>query len=164
MFYLDLFRGLSDCQVRYLVVGGLAMNLHGVPRMTMDVDLVLAMDDANLERFVECARKLGLRPVAPVALEQIRNPEVRRQWVEQKHMVAFALRPAAPDGPTIDILISPPLDIEQAIARADSRRVADVTVPLAAIEDMIRLKQAAGRKQDIDDIEHLRRLDGPTST
>jgi hypothetical protein len=40
MFYLDLFRSLNDHQVRYLLVGGLAMNLHGVPRMTMDVNLV----------------------------------------------------------------------------------------------------------------------------
>jgi hypothetical protein len=51
MFYLDLFRALNDHQVRYLLVGGLAMNLHGVPRMTMDVDLILAMDEANLERL-----------------------------------------------------------------------------------------------------------------
>jgi hypothetical protein len=48
MFYLDLFRCLHEHDVRYLLVGGLAMNLHGVPRMTMDVDLILAMDDANL--------------------------------------------------------------------------------------------------------------------
>jgi hypothetical protein len=36
MFYLDLFRCLQDRNVRYLLAGRLAMNLHGVPRMTMD--------------------------------------------------------------------------------------------------------------------------------
>ncbi len=40
MFYLDLFKALEKHKVRYLLVGGLAMNLHGVPRATMDVDLV----------------------------------------------------------------------------------------------------------------------------
>jgi hypothetical protein len=49
MFYLDLFRCLHAHNVRYLLAGGLAMNLHGVPRMTMDVDLVLALDDENID-------------------------------------------------------------------------------------------------------------------
>ena len=64
MFYLELFRCLQKYDVRYLLAGGLAMNLHGVPRMTMDVDLVLALDDANVEAFLSCARELGLKPQA----------------------------------------------------------------------------------------------------
>ncbi len=44
MFYLEVFRALEEHKVRYLLVGGLAMNLHGVPRMTMDIDLVIALD------------------------------------------------------------------------------------------------------------------------
>ena len=62
MFYLDLFAGLDRRRVDYLLVGGLAMNLHGVPRLTMDVDIVLALDEQNLARFVACAEELGLRP------------------------------------------------------------------------------------------------------
>ena len=56
MFYLNLFRALQEERVDYVVVGGLAMNLHGVERATMDVDLVLAMDDANLRRFLNAPR------------------------------------------------------------------------------------------------------------
>ena len=44
MFYLDLFRALQEQKVRYLVVGGVAVNLHGAERMTMDVDLMIAQD------------------------------------------------------------------------------------------------------------------------
>jgi hypothetical protein len=36
MFYLDIFKALEKHRVRYLLIGGLAMNLHGVPRMTME--------------------------------------------------------------------------------------------------------------------------------
>ncbi len=71
MFYLDLFRCLHEHRVRYFLVGGLAMNLHGVPRMTMDVDIVLALDDANVDTFITCAQKLGLEPQAPVPLEAL---------------------------------------------------------------------------------------------
>lgn len=65
MFYLDLFRALEAKQVRYLLVGGVAMNLHGVPRMTMDVDIVLAMDEPNLRAFLGAANDLGLEPLRP---------------------------------------------------------------------------------------------------
>lgn len=158
MFYLDLFRALAQHQVRYMLVGGLAMNLHGVPRMTMDVDLVLAMDEENLDRFIGCARTLGLTPQAPVPLAALKDAGQRRQWAEQKHMIAFALNPAQPGAPTVDVLIAPAIDISAAIARAQTRLVEDVPVSLAAVEDMIALKAAAGRRQDIADIEHLRRL------
>lgn len=161
MFYLDLFRALNDHQVRYLLVGGLAMNLHGVPRMTMDIDLVLAMDEENLERFIGCARSLDLSPLAPVPLSALKDAEQRRQWAEQKHMIAFALQPAATSGPTVDILIRPAIDIAAALLRGETRKLNDVAVSLAAIEDMITLKSAAGRQQDEDDIAHLERLRGP---
>lgn len=158
MFYLDLFRALQLHRVDYLLVGGLAMNLHGVPRMTMDVDLVLAMDDANLDRFIACAQSIGLQPVAPVKLHSLKDPAERRSWVESKHMIAFALRAPVGYAPTVNILIAPPIDIAQAIARSVQKQVGDVPLRLASIEDMIALKTAAGRRQDHDDIAHLKRL------
>lgn len=54
MIYLDLFQALDKHRVLYLLIGGLAMNLHGVPRMTMDVDTGRAQDQsdiAHLERL-----------------------------------------------------------------------------------------------------------------
>ena len=43
MFYLNLFKALKAHDIDYLLIGELAMNLHGVPRMTMDVDLIIAL-------------------------------------------------------------------------------------------------------------------------
>jgi hypothetical protein len=73
-------------------------------------------------------------------------------------MVAFALLPASPGAPTVDILIAPSIDVASALARGLCRHLSEVPVSLAAIEDMIALKTAAGRRQDHDDIEHLERL------
>lgn len=158
MFYLDLFRELETGKVRYLLVGGIAMNLHGVPRMTMDVDIVLAMDEANLRAFLGVANRLGLQPVAPVKKEDLLNPSARKSWVTEKHMVAFALRPPVSTGPTVDILIDPPIAIDDALKRAETKAIEDVHVSLAAVEDMIALKRAAGRKQDDDDIVQLEKI------
>jgi len=160
MFYLDLFRCLHERRVRYLLVGGLAMNLHGVPRMTMDVDLVLAMDDANLDAFLACARALGLKPQAPVPIEALKDPAQRRQWIETKNVIAFALGAPDASGATVDILIHHALDIDAAMAAASTRDVDGVPVRLCAVGDMITLKQGTGRRQDAADIEHLRRIQG----
>ncbi|MGE0559860.1 MAG: hypothetical protein AB7O69_16470, partial [Burkholderiales bacterium] len=116
MFYMELFRCLHEHRVRYLLVGGLAMNLHGVPRMTMDVDIVLALDDANLETFFACARRLGLKPQAPVPLESLKDPQQRKAWIETKHMIAFALNAPGTSGATVDVLIRHPLNLEAAFA------------------------------------------------
>jgi hypothetical protein len=158
MFYLELFRALEEDRVRYLLVGGLAMNLHGVPRMTMDVDLVIALDAQNVDQFIRCARRLGLQPQAPVALEALADPAARAQWIEQKHMIAFALCAPEPSAPTVDILIVHPLDFDAASARAAVRDAGGVPVRLASVEDMIALKANTGRRQDADDVAHLRRL------
>ncbi len=158
MFYLDLFRELEACKVRYLLVGGLAMNLHGVPRMTMDVDIILAMDEPNLQAFLKAAHHLGLQPVAPVMKEDLLSPSARKSWVVEKHMVAFALRPLDPAGPTIDVLIDPPVNVAEVLKHAESKVIEGVHVSLATVEDMIALKRAAGRKQDTADIRQLELL------
>ncbi|TAM45895.1 MAG: hypothetical protein EPN55_06675 [Gammaproteobacteria bacterium] len=158
MFYLDLFRALEAKQVRYLLVGGIAMNLHGVPRMTMDVDIALVMDEVNLRAFLGAANGLGLQPVAPVKIDELLNPSARRAWVVEKHMIAFALRPRDPKGPTVDILIEPPIDVAESLKRAETKVIEGVHVPLAAVEDMISLKRSTGRAQDKADIEQLEKL------
>jgi hypothetical protein len=158
MFYLDLLRSLDARRVRYLLVGGLAMNLLGVPRLTMDVDLVLALDEANLEAFLASARELGLKPSVPVAIESLKDPTMRREWIERRNMIAFPLAAADPGAPTVDVLISHPLDFDAAYARRESRPVTDLEVSVASVKDMIALKQGTGRRQDADDVEHLMRL------
>lgn len=158
MFYLELFKALEQHKIRYMLVGGLAMNLHGVPRSTMDVDIVLALDPENLKAFLDMAGDLKLKPVAPISLEGLLDPAQRRTWLKEKNMLVLALRPPDIKGPTVDVLIDPPLDIEAALKRAVRREVSKVNISLISIEDLIRLKEKSGRAQDLSDIEHLRRL------
>jgi hypothetical protein len=48
MFYIDLLKSLYDNNIEYLIVGGVAVNLHGVPRATFDFDLVISTDKSNI--------------------------------------------------------------------------------------------------------------------
>ena len=158
MFYLELFQKLEAAKIRYMLVGGLAMNLYGVPRSTMDVDIVLAMDQDNLRAFLGMSKQMNMQPVAPVSMEALLDPLARKSWAKDKNMVAFGLRPADPSAPTVDVLIDPPLDIEAALRRVKPQNVGSCRVFLASVEDLIILKEKTGRLQDIADIEHLKRL------
>ncbi|MHB8621907.1 MAG: hypothetical protein ACYC9J_02600 [Sulfuricaulis sp.] len=158
MFYLELFQKLEGAKIRYMLVGGLAMNLYGVPRSTMDVDIVLAMDQDNLRAFLEMAKQMNMKPVASVVTGDLLNPAARKSWVKDKNMIAFGLRPSDPSAPTVDVLIDPPLDIEAALKRATVQIVGGCQVLLASVQDLISLKERTGRTQDRADIEHLKRL------
>ena len=67
----DLLQSLSDEQIEYVVVGGLAVQLHGFLRATFDIDLVLAMNDENLKRFIAVAKRYELVPGIPVPIESL---------------------------------------------------------------------------------------------
>ena len=98
----ELLRSLSEGQVQYVLVGGMAVQLHGFMRSTFDIDLVLAMNDANLARFIEVAKRFGLVPSIPVAIESLRNSSQIEQWHREKGMLAFALREPQAGGGVVE--------------------------------------------------------------
>lgn len=65
MFFEEALVLLRDGGVRFIVVGGTAVILHGVPRTTADLDLVVDEEPANLRRFVSAMTRLGYQPQAP---------------------------------------------------------------------------------------------------
>lgn len=158
MFYLNLFKALHQHQIDYLLVGDLAMNLHGVPRMTMDVDLVIALEPDNVAKLIACAEALSIYPNVPVKLQDIADKHVREALFKEKHLIALSLISKAPATPAVDILMHHPLDFKQAFANKVERDIAGTPVFIASIEDMITLKKAAGRAQDLSDISHLERF------
>jgi predicted nucleotidyltransferase len=160
VFYVDFFRALHDEGVRYVLVGGIAVNLHGVERATADVDLLMALDSENLGRFYRVARRFAMKPVVPVALEDFADAAKVESWIREKNMVAFALRGADRLDPTVDILVRPSVAFEEAHARAVVQDLGGFSVTFATIEDLIRLKTGTGRLRDQADIDALRRVQG----
>ena len=71
-------------------------------------------------------------------------------------MVAFSLCGGEKNVPAVDVLIGVELSFEPAYSRREVRDLAGIGVSLAAVDDLIALKEQAGRAQDISDIEHLK--------
>jgi hypothetical protein len=160
MFYLDLFSSLSVHEVDYVLIGGLAVALHGIERNTMDIDISVVLTSENRGRLIEVAQELELTPTLPVPLSALADIETLRQWHTERNLEAFALRTPEMAGVTVNVLLFPPVEPIEMCLRAVVLDVANVPVRLACISDLIALKQAVARPIDLADIEHLRRLGG----
>ena len=158
MFYLDLFNALNRHHVDYLLIGGLAVSLHGVERATMDVDITVAMTPENFAHLIETAKELKLSPVLPVPLESLNDIELLRQWHTERNLEAFALRTPDLAGVTLDVLLFPPVGFSGMAQRATVFNVSRTPIRVVAIDDLIALKRSVGRPIDLSDIEHLQRI------
>jgi predicted nucleotidyltransferase len=161
MFYLDLFAALHRHQVEYVLIGGLAVALHGIERNTMDIDVCVIISPDNLQHLIEAAKELGLSPVLPVPLETLGQIDTLKQWHQQRNLQAFALHTPDLAGVTLDVLLFPPVAPADMCQRAIRLDISGTPVNLASVEDLISLKQNVGRPIDLADIAHLKRLQAP---
>lgn len=158
MTYTDLFRALNAAGVRYLVAGGFAVNLHGYVRLTVDLDLALAMDDANLSAALDVLARLGYEPRVPVPAADLAIPEKRREWIEGKGALVFTF--VQPDQPHhhVDVFLELPFDFEGVWAARTEVPVGDVRLPVLDLETLISMKKTSGRPRDLSDVEQLERI------
>jgi len=154
----DLLQSLSDEQVQYVLVGGLAVQLHGFLRSTFDIDLVLAMNDGNLVRFIAVARRYGLVPSMPVPLDSLRNASQIDQWHREKGLLAFALREPQIGGSVVDVLVRPEVPFDRLMANAVAGELFARQVWIASIDDLLTMKRIANRPKDQLDVMALEKI------
>jgi hypothetical protein len=154
-------KALNVRQVQYLIAGGLAVVAHGYLRFTADIDLLLSMDEANLRKALEAFSTLRYQPRAPVEMAQFIEPARRREWINEKGMTVFSLFSPEHPASEIDLFVDPPLNFADAYSRASWLEIAPgLRASFCSLDDLIDLKQCAGRPLDLNDIEQLRKLKG----
>lgn len=160
MGMFDLIKLLAESETDYVLVGGLAVALHGYPRVTMDVDVVLAMTPENIGRFITHAKAAGLRPVMPVAIESLANAAQLEQWQREKGMLAFGLHGAEAQATVLDLLIASPIPFAELRRDAVLIETGPYRIPVASIDHLIAMKSGSGRGKDAIDVEELKKLKG----
>lgn len=158
MSMFNLIKMLAEAKVEFVLVGGLAVALHGYQRATLDVDVVLAMDDENLQRFLSVARTAGLRPTMPVQLDSLTQPALIEQWYREKGMLAFSVRGTETVAAVLDILVRPGISFADLRHDAKMVEIGPISIPVASIEHLIAMKTGTGRNKDLIDIEELRKI------
>jgi predicted nucleotidyltransferase len=146
----ELLRRLADADVRFVLIGGLALNAWGVIRGTKDVDIVADREPENLGR------------IADVAIEVGGQVQTRDAFVSSRFSIAALLT----EGERVQIDTDlGALDVVQGLpgvptyselrARAEEVEILGVTLALCSLDDLRAMKRAAGRTRDLADLEDL---------
>lgn len=150
----EILRVLDAHGVRYVLIGGLAATLYGSPHVTFDVDITPEAEDGNLRRLAAALGDLDARIRAerePDGVAFDRSPAM---------LARVALLNLTTRAGDLDLAFQPP----GTRGYPDLRRGAviielhGVQVPVAALADVIRSKEAAGREKDRLTLPTLRRL------
>jgi hypothetical protein len=161
---LDLLSALHDAGVRLVVVGGVAVVLHGHPRLTADLDLVIDLSTENALAAVRVLQGAGLVPRLPVEAERFADREVREQWTQERQLTVFSLHDPTDPRREVDLFAESPVPFEELWDQSKLITVNDVPVRVAGIPHLITMKRRAGRPQDLADIAALEALLRETGT
>jgi CheY-like chemotaxis protein len=140
--HYELFSGLGDAGVGYLVTGGTALTLHGVPRLTGDIDLVVDPDPGNLERLCRLLRAWGYLDTAPPAAAP-HGIAVRRFRHGQSALAE------------IDAVLVSPREWERLRAGGIAVALVDLAIPVVGAGDLRQVKEAGGAGADQEDAAAL---------
>ncbi len=157
----SLIRTLVEHDVRFVLVGGLAVSVHGYPRATKDVDIIFDTLIENTERLASALDDLG----AEVTIADTPEPEegITASWLAEGGHFVFA----TDNGPLDALSSTRGKSYDDLAKQAVTAELADGTkVLVTSYEDLLDAKQAAGRPQDLADLEGLRSVreapDGPS--
>ena len=143
---------LNKSRVRYVLVGGYAVSLHGAIRGTLDIDVALRWTKHDLTKAEEALQKIGLVSRLPVTAQDVFK--YRDEYIQNRNLVAWNFYNPTDPSELLDIIIN----FDAKGKRADYKQLSTLSVPVLNIRDLIDMKKASGRPQDIEDIKALEKL------
>ncbi len=156
IIYEDILRAFYKNKVKYVLVGGLALNLQGGFRNTADLDILVEMTDVNLAKIVKILKSRNYFVKQPVDPMQIADAAIRKDWIKNKHMKAFCF--FKENGEQVDLIIDSPVKFNQAIKEADIQNVDGIRLPVVSIRHLIKMKEKTGREKDKLDVFELKQI------
>jgi hypothetical protein len=137
-----LLRSLNARSARYVVIGAAAFPVHGYARATLDVDLLIEPTPENARRVRQALLDFGYDLTDVSEGELLEKKVLIRQCVLETDIHPFVAG----------------ADFEGVWRRRIEDRIGDTPTAFASLEDLIRMKEAAGRPKDLEDLKALRRI------
>ena len=148
---------LNGASVRYLIVGGLAVNAHGNLRYTKDVDFVIQLVPDNIINTFKALATLGYRPLVPITAEQFADHKLRESWIREKGMQVLQFWSDEHIETPVDVFVTEPFNFDEEYSRSKNKPLGDgKAVHFVTIPTLIKMKELAARPQDLLDIEFLK--------
>ena len=152
MFVERVIRALDRAKVRYALVGGYAVALHGAVRGTVDIDLVIVLKRQQFEALEKAMTNLGLQSILPVTAREVFD--YREEYIRNRNLVAWSFSNPSNPLEMVDILITEDLDS----IKTETKQIGKLRIEIAAIPDLISMKRKSNRPQDKEDIKALEKL------
>jgi predicted nucleotidyltransferase len=146
---------LSEFGVEFVVIGGVAVQAHGYLRGTGDLDIVPKPTLLNLSRLGEALSDLDALPWRATLPVDVTDP----QLLKRMSLVPLVTRYGRLDLLNIEQLSGAPGSFDELLERALVVDLDSTEVAIAGVDDLVRMKRAAGRPQDLIDIGALTRSD-----
>ena len=146
-YFLDFLKLLNQHEVRYVVIGGYAVNFHGYVRGTLDFDVFVEISESNADRLVEVFKEFGFDA-----------PELNRKlFLEAGNIIRLGVPPVR-----LEVLnrISG-VEFDDCYQQRVLHPIAGVPVNFISRELLIQNKLASGRDKDLDDAKRLQKLTEP---
>jgi hypothetical protein len=145
-FYLKIIEAFNTCEVRYLLVGGHAVNYHGYIRSTLDMDLWIDTSEENLEKLFKSLLLLGFQKI---------KIEEAISYFKSNHIFKLPHENAI-----IDIMDSFILrgDFEKSYLNKESLIINDTKIDVIGFNDLIENKFQSFREKDLLDVKELKSI------
>lgn len=152
---------LCDHEVQFVVAGGVAIVLHGIERMTLDLDLAVSLDPENLQRFLLVLRELQLIPRAPVAAEIILDPRRIHQLIQEKNALVFTFWNAGEPYRQVDMFLTRENSFDDLVSDAQAILIRGRRILVASRRKLIEMKGRVRpiREKDLNDIRTLAKIE-----
>jgi predicted nucleotidyltransferase len=151
----EILRVLGSREVEFVVVGGVAVQTHGYLRSTQDLDVIPRPNLVNLSRLGEALAELGARMWRGRRAVDVTDP----QLLKRAPLVPLMTDHGRIDLLNLELTAGAPGSYEELRAAAVEVVLDGHTVAIAGLDDLIRMKRAVGREQDLADIGALTRSD-----
>jgi hypothetical protein len=156
IIYEEILREFQKQKVKYVLIGGIAFNLLGGYRNTLDMDILVEMSDKNLFKLVNILKKAGYHVKQPVDPIMIADKKTRYDWIKNKNMKAFNFYKAERGYEEVDIVIDSPVDFKEAIRDALKVKTGGLSLTVISPKKFIKMKKYSGRDKDLQDIKELK--------
>ena len=156
----EILFALTDAEVEFVVGGGVAAVLHGVERVTLDIDLALNMDPTNVEKFLHAIHRLGLRPRVPVPARDLMSREAVQRMIAEKGALVFSFVDFDRPLRHVDIFLQDNLSFGELSRDARAVVIENRKIKIIGIAKLLEIKRAISpsRDKDLIDIKELERL------
>ena len=158
--YQSLLKEFADKKLQYLIVGGVAVNLHGYPRFTNDIDILLALDTANLKTMAQIMQNFGYQQRLPVSIQELGDAYKVRKLMQEKGLIAYSFIHAREPQFNIDVLVGESLEFEKFTVHTMHADVWGLDGRVVSIDDLIAMKKNSEREKDVQDVVALLELKG----